>query len=514
MGAMISLLCENQEEKKKKEIEESLIRREVRAEVVPSKRHLKREDTLVLPDKSCISPNITKSRYTIMEQVGKGSYGNVQRASLKFDRSIGRSFAVKTIEKGKYIKEIRRFLREIEILKNLDHPNIIRFFEAYESKNAYFIVQEFCGGGDLGQIFEMQCLKFNEDDARDFMWQIMLAINYLHSKGIAHRDIKPENFLLLDKTQSTLKLIDFGLSATLCSGDETSKETCGSPFYMAPEVLEKNYTCLCDVWSAGVILFNFMTCKFPFDAETNDQVFELVKRGSYDREAVKEANYSPQAVELLDLMLRREVSGRITAKDALQHPWFERKRDEVKRRGQMLLNKEMLLNLKSFCYRSMIQREMVGLIIQETDLTVPEIKRIQDVFMYLDEDLSGTISPEEIENIYKKYEIPLKEGEIEDIIDSLYFKEKAVVTFLEFIAATIDKSFYLDRKRIQELFSYIDVDESGEIDYKDIQDCFKRFGRLLDDSKINRMISECDTDKDNKINFNEFYSILTMEKTK
>lgn len=180
----------------------------------------------------------------------------------------------------------------------------------------------------------------------------------------------------------------------------------------------------------------------------------------------------------------------------------------------MLLNKEMLLNLKSFCYRSMIQREMVGLIIQETDLTVPEIKRIQDVFMYLDEDLSGTISPEEIENIYKKYEIPLKEGEIEDIIDSLYFKEKAVVTFLEFIAATIDKSFYLDRKRIQELFSYIDVDESGEIDYKDIQDCFKRFGRLLDDSKINRMISECDTDKDNKINFNEFYSILTMDKTK
>ena len=126
--------------------------------------------------------------------------------------------------------------------------------------------------------------------------------------------------------------------------------------------------------------------------------------------------------------------------------------------------------------------------------------------------MSGTISATEIEDIYKKFDIKLREGEIEEIIDSLYFKEKAVVTYLEFIAATLDKEFYKNKQRIRELFNYIDVDLSGEIDYQDIQDCFKRFGRLLDDAKIRRMISECDVNKDEKISFDEFYQIIIADR--
>ena len=137
-----------------------------------------------------------------------------------------------------------------------------------------------------------------------------------------------------------------------------------------------------------------------------------------------------------------------------------------------------------------------------------------NVFRYMDKDFSGAISAAEIEEIYKKFNIKLQDGEIEQIIDSLYFKEKAVVTYLEFIAATLDKEFYRNKQRIRELFNYIDVDLSGEIDYQDIQDCFKRFGRLLDDSKIRRMIAECDVNKDEKISFEEFYEIVVAERTR
>ena len=152
--------------------------------------------------------------------------------------------------------------------------------------------------------------------------------------------------------------------------------------------------------------------------------------------------------------------------------------------------------------------------LQESDYSDPQFKDLFVAFQYIDQDYSGTVSKEEISAVYDKFGIKLKEGEIEDIIDSLYFKEKALITYLEFIAATLNKDFYCNKHRIRELFNYIDVDLSGEIDYKDIQDCFKRFGRLLDESKIRRMISECDVNKDERINFEEFYEIVTADRKK
>lgn len=514
MGSVISSLCHSQEEEKIKKMEESLIRREVRAEVIQPKSHLKRDNSYLVPEKSCLSGHVVKQNYSFLDEVGKGTYGKVHKAQLNVDMSKKRLFAVKTIEKTLHQKEIRRFLREIEILKTLDHPNVIRFYEAYESPSSYFIIQEFCGGGDLGRLFEIQSGGFKESDARDYMWQIFLALNYLHKKGIAHRDIKPENFLITDHASSQLKLIDFGLSATLNSSYETLKETCGSPFYLAPEVLEKDYTPLCDVWSAGVVLFNFMTCGFPFEDENNEKLFQKIKAIDYNRELIESLDYSSESKHLLSRLLIRESAGRLSAAEALQHPWFAVKREEVRAMGEKYLQADLLQQLREYCYTKLLQREMISLVVQETDLNDPEILRLHHVFRYIDSDLSGTISAAEIEAVYRKFDIKLREGEIEEIIDSLYFKEPAVVTYLEFIAATLDKEFYRNKQRIRELFNYIDVDLSGEIDYQDIQDCFKRFGRLLDDAKIRRMIDECDVNKDQKISFEEFYEIIVADRKK
>ena len=509
MGKMISTLCADKPENK--EHFSSILRRQVRAEVIQPKKHLKREDS-ALPEKSCLARTPIAPQYDMLESVGHGAYGQVQKATFKSQLSTNRVYAVKSIDKSQFQKEIRRFVREIEILKCLDHPNIIRFYEAYDSKNVFYIVQEFCSGGDLGKVFAKYSTRFPENLAKDYMWQIMLALNYIHNKGIAHRDIKPENFLLLSPEKTTLKLIDFGLSATINSTYETIKETVGTTFYIAPEVLELDYSPLCDVWSAGVILYNFITCAFPFDAPTNDELFELIKAGKYDKDILPKSGYSSEAIDLLDKMLRRETEGRISAAEALQHPWFDSYRAGIKTKGEALVTTELLENLRAFSYRSLTQRELSSLVVQTTDFDSEEVMKLCDVFRYMDQDLSGTLSAREIEAIYEKFNIKLRDGEIEEIIDSLYFKEKALVTYLEFIAATLDKEFYRNKQRIRELFNYMDVDLSGEIDYKDIQECFKRFGRLLDDSKIKRMISECDNNRDGKISFEEFYDIIVAER--
>ena len=286
------------------------------------------------------------NQYTMLEEIGKGTYGQVQKAQLKSEYMGKRIFAVKNIEKNRYQKELRRFLREIEILKTLDHPNVIKFYEAYENKTNYFIVQEYLDGGDLGKVFEYQQLSVKESDAKEFMWQIFLSLNYLHQKGIAHRDIKPENFLMLKKGSNIIKLIDFGLSATINSSNETIQETVGSPFYIAPEVLEREYTPLCDVWSAGVIFYNFMTCQFPFDSDQNEKLFDLIKAGVYDKTVIEQSDYSSQAKDLLQKLLLRENDGRLSAKECLLHPWFDEIRADLHLRGEKIVTKQMLESIR------------------------------------------------------------------------------------------------------------------------------------------------------------------------
>lgn len=512
MGAVISSLCADQEqETKKKNGEDSILRRQVRAEVVVPTKHLRKDDTALGVEKSALGAATVKQQYNFLEELGKGSYGSVQRAVLKSSGDKGRSFAVKTIEKSRYPKEVRRFLREIELLKSLDHPYIVRFYEAYESKTAYFIVQELCSGGDLGKALELQQGGFKESDTREFMWQILMAVNYLNLKGIAHRDIKPENFLLASSSSNVVKLIDFGLSATGNSTASTLRETVGSPFYIAPEVITQEYGPSCDVWSCGVVLYNLVTGRFPFEAEQNNQVFELIKKGAYDKSFVESSGYSAEGRDLLYKMLIKIEEGRISAQAALQHPWFEEKHQEILHKGKKVVTKTMLEQIKSFGFSSIAQREIVGLLMLQQDFSSPEISSLVDAFMYIDKDLSGTLSADEIGDIYSSMGMPITREEVEEIIDSLYFREKSVVTYLEFIAATLDREFYRNKQRIRELFNYMDVDMSGEIDYKDIQDCFKRFGRLLDETKIRRMIAECDHNKDQKISFDEFYQIVNAE---
>ena len=196
---------------------------------------------------------------------------------------------MKTIPKHKFIKVDPT--QEFEILKQLDHPNILKFYEHYEDLENYYLIMEYCHGGEL--LKKMRLIKtFSERSAALIMLQILSAIRYCHEKNIVHRykyiyiyiyyrDLKLENLLLENENEdSILKVIDFGTSK-IFNQDEMMNERFGTPHYIAPEVLKGHYNEKCDLWSAGIILFILLSGNPPFHAKTKEGILKKIKNGTY-----------------------------------------------------------------------------------------------------------------------------------------------------------------------------------------------------------------------------------------
>jgi len=214
-----------------------------------------------------------KETYKIEATIGKGSFATVKKAKL---RATGERFAVKVLSKKKMTPEDKVAMQtEIEILKQVDHPNIVRLIDVFEDERHWCLVMELMQGGELfDQILEKE--QFSENEARDATKSILHAIDYCHQKGIAHRDIKPENLLLSSKDIgiASLKIADFGL-ARLLEENSLASTTCGTPGYVAPEVLmQKPYGKSCDYWSIGVVAFILLSGTPPFYEEDNFALFE------------------------------------------------------------------------------------------------------------------------------------------------------------------------------------------------------------------------------------------------
>jgi len=184
--------------------------------------------------------------------IGKGAYGEVRRA---VHRKTNVLRAVKIIFKDTADKEDQeRLINEVNILRDLDHPNIMKIMEFYQDSKAFYIVSEFYNGGELFEKI-VNSKNFNEKQAATTIKQILSAVNYCHQNNIVHRDLKPENILFESKKDdATLKIIDFGTSKYYDPNTRMSQKF-GTPYYIAPEVLRRKYTEKCDIWSCGVILY-------------------------------------------------------------------------------------------------------------------------------------------------------------------------------------------------------------------------------------------------------------------
>jgi calcium-dependent protein kinase len=217
--------------------------------------------------------------------LGDGAFGSVSKAVHKASGAVR---AVKSISKVRVGKnpalEREKFLNEVKLLSEMDHPNILRIFEFYEDERNYHLVTELCTGGELfDYIIERKHLT--ERMAANVMYQLLSAIIHCHDKNVAHRDIKPENMLLelpVDPKSTApdlhIKVIDFGTSC-LFQPENKLHAKYGTPYYIAPEVIERDYDHRCDVWSAGVIMYILLCGKPPFNGASDNEIMERVKQG-------------------------------------------------------------------------------------------------------------------------------------------------------------------------------------------------------------------------------------------
>eukprot|EP01018_Ginkgo_biloba_P014328 Gb_00516 [translate_table: standard] len=214
--------------------------------------------------------------YMVTKRVGAGSFTVVWKAK---HRVHGNKVAIKDVDLQKLNKHLRDCLEcEISFLRSVDHPNIIRLLETMEAGDHLFLVLEYCAGGDLAAYIQRYG-RVQEQVARKFMQQLGAGLEVLHAHHVIHRDLKPENLLLSTyDSDAVLKIADFGLSRFL-SPDEYAETVCGSPLYMAPEVLQfQKYDSKADMWSVGAILFELLNGHPPFNGRSNCQLLKHIKK--------------------------------------------------------------------------------------------------------------------------------------------------------------------------------------------------------------------------------------------
>jgi calcium/calmodulin-dependent protein kinase I len=248
-----------------------------------------------------------------------GSFATVKSAVSKAD---GSHWAVKCIDKASLSAEDEEARRvEVEVLQMVQHENIVRLKEVFDCQKTFYMVMEEMSGGELfDRIVEKE--KYSEKEASSVIKKLANALKYCHDMGIAHRDLKPEN-LLYQSTEpdSEIKIADFGL-AKLVKGDSLMQTACGTPGYVAPEILESRpYGSEVDMWSLGVIMY-ILLCGFPpFYDENNAALFASIKRGIFDFPSPYWDGISDVAKDLICRLLVVDPKKRYTAEQVLNHSW-------------------------------------------------------------------------------------------------------------------------------------------------------------------------------------------------
>lgn len=263
--------------------------------------------------------------YELGQSIGEGAFAKVV---MGLDRTTLEKFAVKIIEKQSDDELGQQFVwRELNVMKSVNHPNIVRTFDIFDTKNRLYLVLEYMPGGTLGEILK-KVGRFTEDQARKILADILNGVAYLHDKSIVHRDLKLKNILCENKEMPVrVKLADFGLAnfvGVRTVSKVALKSQVGSPHYVAPEVLrEEPYGPVVDTWAVGVILHIMLTRRYPFAGETIQETLELVVQARFSLVGSEWDRISDKAKDLLQGLLREDPQERLSARDALAHPWFQ-----------------------------------------------------------------------------------------------------------------------------------------------------------------------------------------------
>ncbi|KAF5736120.1 CROOKED family protein [Tripterygium wilfordii] len=374
------------------------------------------------------------SKYELGEEVGRGHFGYTCKARFKKGELKGQEVAVKIIPKAKMttaiaIEDVRR---EVKILRALTgHNNLVQFYDAYEDHDNVYIVMELCEGGELLDRLLSSGGKYTEIDAKAVLIQILNVVAFFHLQGVVHRDLKPENFLFTSKDENShLKAIDFGLS-DFVKPDERLNDIVGSAYYVAPEVLHRSYSVEADVWSIGVIAYILLCGSRPFWARSESGIFRAVLKADPSFEEAPWPSLSSEAKDFVKRLLNKDPRKRLTAGQALSHPWIKNSND-VEVPLDILIFKLMKAYMRSSALRKAALRAL------SKTLTVDELFYLKKQFALLEPSKNGTISLENIKAALMKHTTDaMKDSRTPDFLASLNALQYRRMDFEEFCAAAL-----------------------------------------------------------------------------
>eukprot|EP01017_Pseudomicrothorax_dubius_P022951 TRINITY_DN2469_c0_g1_i4.p1 TRINITY_DN2469_c0_g1~~TRINITY_DN2469_c0_g1_i4.p1 ORF type:complete len:346 (+),score=96.27 TRINITY_DN2469_c0_g1_i4:154-1191(+) len=340
------------------------------------------------------------------------------------------------------------------------------------------------------------------------MKQVLSAVVYAHNHKIVHRDLKPENILLDIAADGSyiIKVIDWGTAREYDSKNKM-KERYGTAYYMAPEVIKKSYDAKCDIWSCGVILYVMLSGRPPFVGRSEADIMANIIRGTYSLEGETWSLISDEAKNLLTRMLEYDPRKRLSARDALEHPWFVNSAGARNGYSKDVL-KSSLANLKSFRAEQKLQQAAVTFIASHL-ISKEEKQQLINVFKDLDKNGDGVLSREEILEGYKKIMTESEAiAEADRIMEQVDIDKSGFIDYTEFIAATIDRKKLVSKEKLEASFRLFDKDGSGTISPQEIKEVLGTAIQDLDEEVWQEIIKEVDVNGDGEISFEEFSNMI------
>lgn len=480
------------------------------------------------------TPNIAQY-YEMGHVIGTpGQYGTVREA---VNKETGQKCAVKIISKVVYTNpKIRGILfedvrHEVYIMEQAKrHPNIVEIYEVFESIEYIYIVMEELCGDELYDYMQENRHKMCEARVCRIFSQMLNAIFYLHSLNVVHCDIKPENFVFTTPQNKNLKLIDFGMSKILTWRSYFSRMN-GTPYYVAPEVLQGHYNESSDIWSLGICLYALCYGVPPFFSNKKDrksatkEVYDLTKKGF---SPVTKPGYGPWFPahiktsslfkDLVSRLLRTNVADRITSGETFNHSWMKLMYEESENPPQ-ILNPVMIQSFIGFHEGKQLFHEIINILHHIGFLNPHQEDVVMEELRKMDTNQDGMVSFEEFKACMKKIDPLMEDRSIKVIFKIADEDHDGVLVGEELLSARIYRKIISKIDRLEKLFKIMDTDDDGYIDEHDVQSVLETCTSTTKEGEpvhhsldyYRNMIHEVDQNQDGKLSFSEFLKVFGVD---
>ncbi|KAI3823130.1 hypothetical protein L1987_04560 [Smallanthus sonchifolius] len=442
-------------------------------------------------------------RYKIGKELGRGEFGVSYECQ---DITTGEKVACKKIAKSKLRAEIdvEDVRREVAIMRHMPmHPNIVSYKDVFEDKEAIYLLMELCEGGEL---FDKIVAKghYTERAAALVIKTILEVVQTCHKHEVIHRDLKPENFLYAHKGEhASLKAIDFGLSIFFKPG-QRFRDIVGSPFYMAPEVLKRNYGEEIDVWSAGVILYILLCGVPPFWAETEEGIAQAIIKGDINFIRDPWQRVSEDAKKLIKGMLDQNPYDRLTVEEALENQWVQ----NAHKVPNIPLGENVRSRIQQFSLMNKFKKKVIRVVAE--NLPDEQVDGLKQMFDEMDKDKNGSLTFEEFKDgLCSIGEQPLDDPDVRMLMEAADLDENGVLNCEEFMMVAIHLKRISNDDHLRLAFHHFDKNKNGYIEFDELKDSLFEDQNSHNEKLVNDIIHDADLDKDGRISYPEFAAMMT-----